>query len=187
MKMKTLSIITGILTIILGIFALSMPLRIFLGFGWILGILLIANGIEMSVTGFSKKTRNIWQGILGILVAIGGILLIANGISRFFTDLMLAYLIGIVIIISSIGMIANAISTFKESKGRAILLIICGILGIILGVGAVTHPILTMFSAGVIIGMNIIIQGINFIVFGFAAKKVAEKVEEAAAAEEGTN
>jgi len=177
--MKALSIITGILTIILGVFALCMPFRAFLGFGWIFGILLIANGIELSITGFSKKSRNVWQGILGILVGICGIILTANGISRFFTDLMLAYMIGIGIIISSVSMIVNAIVTFKEGKGRAIALIIFGVLGIILGIASIAHPILTMISAGIIIGVSVIMQGINFIVFGFGGKKAkeAEKAE----------
>ena len=71
--MKVFAIITGILTTILGFFAMTMPLRTFLGIGWILGALVLVNGITGAITAFSKKS-DVWQGVFNILIAIGGVM-----------------------------------------------------------------------------------------------------------------
>ena len=44
--LKIIILITGILTVLLGIYTLVRPMRTFLSIGWILGILLFVNGIE---------------------------------------------------------------------------------------------------------------------------------------------
>ena len=67
--MKTLTIITGILTAILGIMAFTMPLRVFLGLGWILGALILVNGVETIIGAFKGK-KDIWQCIFGIIIEI---------------------------------------------------------------------------------------------------------------------
>ena len=59
--MKTIKIImmiTGILTILLGVFTIVRPLRTFLSIGWILGALLLVNGIELVIASLRKKERN---------------------------------------------------------------------------------------------------------------------------------
>ena len=53
--MKTLAIITGILTAILGAIAFAMPLRVFLSLGWIFGALILVNGVETIIRAFSGK------------------------------------------------------------------------------------------------------------------------------------
>ena len=45
--MKYITLITGVLTLLLGIYTLVRPMRTFLSIGWILGILLFVNGIEL--------------------------------------------------------------------------------------------------------------------------------------------
>ena len=61
--MKIFAIITGILTAILGCFAISLPLRVFLGIGWILGALVLVNGITGAITAFSKKKHGFLQQV----------------------------------------------------------------------------------------------------------------------------
>ena len=65
--MKTVAMITGILTVVLGIYTLVRPLRTFLSIGWILGILLFVNGIELVIVSLSKKKKEIGACILGVL------------------------------------------------------------------------------------------------------------------------
>ena len=50
--MKYITLITGVLTLLLGIYTLVRPMRTFLSIGWILGILLFVNGIELSYIHF---------------------------------------------------------------------------------------------------------------------------------------
>ena len=46
---KTITLITGIMTVLLGFYAVVQPMRTFLAIGWILGMLLLVNGIELVV------------------------------------------------------------------------------------------------------------------------------------------
>ena len=56
--LKIIILITGILTVLLGIYTLVRPMRTFLSIGWILGILLFVNGIELVALSLSKERRN---------------------------------------------------------------------------------------------------------------------------------
>ena len=47
--LKYLTLITGVLTLLLGVYTLVRPMRTFLAIGWILGILLFVNGIELVI------------------------------------------------------------------------------------------------------------------------------------------
>lgn len=53
--LKIIILITGILTVLLGIYTLVRPMRTFLSIGWILGILLFVNGIELVALSLSKE------------------------------------------------------------------------------------------------------------------------------------
>lgn len=169
--MTILGIITGILICILGFYALSTPFITFLGIGWLLGFLLLANGIESIILGFKKEKKDIWKIILGAILAILGLLLAFNGMQRFLTDVAVAFLIGDCIIISGINQIIVGAKLCKVSKGTGILSIVCGVLSIIIGLMALGHPFLTMISVGYIIGFCIIFQGINLVVLAIGKKK----------------
>ena len=56
--LKYLTLITGVLTLLLGVYTLVRPMRTFLAIGWILGILLFVNGIELVILSLSKERRN---------------------------------------------------------------------------------------------------------------------------------
>ena len=168
--MKVFAIITGILTAILGFFAIAMPLRVFLGIGWLLGALLLANGISGTIHAFSKK-HDIWQGIFNILIATCGGIILFNTFSRVMTDMFLAYLAGFVIIVYGVNMFLSAIQNIKESTAMGVIGIICGVLSIVAGVFSIMHPVLTMISLGYIIGFEVIMQGVNMIVLALSVKK----------------
>ena len=57
--LKIIILITGILTVLLGIYTLVRPMRTFLSIGWILGILLFVNGIELVALSLSKEKKEI--------------------------------------------------------------------------------------------------------------------------------
>lgn len=169
--MTILGIITGILICILGAYAFATPFVTFLGIGWLLGFLLMANGIESVIIGCKKEKKDIWKIVLGVVVAILGLVLICNGIQRFLADVMVAYMIGASIIVSGINQIIVGSKLCKVSKGTGILSIVCGVLSVIIGLLAFGHPILTMISVGYIIGFCVMLQGINLIVMSVCGKK----------------
>ena len=55
--LKIIILITGILTVLLGIYTLVRPMRTFLSIGWILGILLFVNGINLWLSLYLKKRK----------------------------------------------------------------------------------------------------------------------------------
>ena len=175
--MKALTIITGVLTAILGIIAFTMPLRVFLGLGWILGVLILINGIETIIRAFSGK-KDIWQCIFGIIIAIGGGTILFNTACRVMTDAILAYLAGFIIIAYGISAIVSGCRNMKKSKSMGIIAIICGVLSILDGAFSVMHPVITMITLGYIIAFNVIMQGINMIVIAVSVGKEAEVEKE---------
>lgn len=159
---KALFIVTGILTIILGIYAMCVPFATFLGLGWVLGALLLIGGIELIVA--AKK--DVWQIILGVLVSIAGCVILFNVFQRFLTDLLLACIVDIAVMAYGISLIVSGVKCLKTSKGSGILSIICGVLAIVLGALSAAHPFITMITIGLIIAFCLVIQGINLIVTG---------------------
>lgn len=163
--LKYLTLITGVLTLLLGVYTLVRPMRTFLAIGWILGILLFVNGIELVILSLSKEKKEIGR-ILGVLEGLAGIVLLFSGIQRFITDVMAAYLVGAIILIYGIFQIAGGAKVYKTSKGKGILSIVCGVLSVIVSIISFTHPVLTMISAGYMIAFSVLMQGINMIVLG---------------------
>ena len=106
--LKIIILITGILTVLLGIYTLVRPMRTFLSIGWILGILLFVNGIELVALSLSKEKKEIGACILGVLEGLAGIILLFSGIQRFITDVMAAYMVGAVILIYGISRLSAA-------------------------------------------------------------------------------
>lgn len=128
--LKYLTLITGVLTLLLGVYTLVRPMRTFLAIGWILGILLFVNGIELVILSLSKEKKEIGACILGVLEGLAGIILLFSGIQRFITDVMAAYMVGAIILIYGIFQIAGGTKVYKTSKGKGILSIVCGVLSI---------------------------------------------------------
>lgn len=168
---KIVAMITGVLTVLLGIYTIVRPLRTFLSVGWILGVLLLVNGIELVVISMSKEKKKIGAIVLGVLEAIGGLILLFSGVQRILTDITAAYLVGLCILVYGIYQIINGTKIYKESKGKGVLGIICGILSILISLMSFTHPILTMFSVGYMIAFSILMQGINMIVLAVSIGK----------------
>ena len=114
--LKYLTLITGVLTLLLGVYTLVRPMRTFLAIGWILGILLFVNGIELVILSLSKEKKEIGGCILGVLEGLAGIILLFSGIQRFITDVMAAYLVGASILVYGIFQIVGGTKVYKTSK-----------------------------------------------------------------------
>lgn len=171
--MKTAGIITGVLMVILGFCSIFMPMRTFLGIGWLVGTLILIYGIQQIIDGVKHKEKRVTHILLGVLGAAVGALILFNGAQRLLTDIMLAYIIGGYILISGIFQIVFGCKLYKVDKGSGVLKIICGVIGIIAGLVSLAHPVLTMFSVGYIIAFTLISQGISILILAFGTKKTS--------------
>lgn len=174
--MKALATITGIATAILGVYGMCVPLRVFLGLGWIIGAMYLFHGISLVIAAFQKK-KDVWQGILGGLVSVFGLIMLCNVGMRFMNDMMMAYFAGLSVISCGVCILVAGFNTWKESKGKAVLNILCGILSILGGIFAFLHPVLTMISVGYIICFNVLVQGISMIAWAIAYKAPEKMIE----------
>ncbi|MDD3238501.1 MAG: DUF308 domain-containing protein [Lachnospira sp.] len=161
---KTITLVTGIITVLLGIYAVVTPLRTFLAIGWILGILFLMNGVELVIAALSKEKKEVGTCIIGVIEGIVGLMLLFSGVQRFLTDVAATYLVGGSLLIYGIFQIVKGVKKCQESKSKGILGIICGALGVLAGILAFTHPIITMISVGYMIAFSILMQGINMTV-----------------------
>lgn len=162
--MKTVGIVLGVITALVGVYALCVPLSVFLGITWVIAILIIVNGVESIADGATGANKNVGKIVLGSLVTLGGVLLLFNGLLRFMTDLLMVYLIGGALIIYGIFQIVSGWKARKIFKNRAVVSIICGAISVIGGILAFGHPMLTMISVGYIIAFNLVMQGVNMII-----------------------
>ncbi len=160
-----LSLLVGILSILMGILCLKYP------FGAAFGVEIFASwtfiilGIVAVCTAIFGNQSNgrVWTAVLGILMAIAGGAMLAyplvGGVS-------LAYVFGIF----AIGMgIAKFIGGWKiNDTSTKWLTILSGVASVILGVLVFMYPVL---SLGVLLGCELIFDGIALIAFAFARKR----------------
>lgn len=62
---KVLAVVTGVPTGLIGLYAMFAPFQTFLGIGWVLGILLLVNGIETVIETFKGGEKDIWKSSPG--------------------------------------------------------------------------------------------------------------------------
>ncbi len=175
--MKIVGTIIGVITAIIGLFAFAMPFRAFLAIGWMVGAMLVVNGIEMVILGFSKEKKDGWKIALGVLYAIGGMIILFSGIQRLLTDVMIVYMIGFCLVFNGISQVIGGIGSKKKGTKTNVLFIICGVLSAIVGLLAVTHPFLSMISVGYVIGMSLVMQGINMVILVWTLGKLKKEME----------
>ena len=140
--MKIVTIILGILMAICGISCICTPVMTFLEAGYFLVILLLVYGIAAIVKAVAQKEYGM-PFLFGILSTVLGIVwFLMQGV------------VGIVLSFRQ-----------KKLKGKGwIGTLILGVLGVLLGLYSLAHPLLLAFTFGVLVGMYFIECGVNMIV-----------------------
>lgn len=169
--MNILVIILGILLILCGSSCIFTSLLTFMQTGYFLMVLLLIYGIAGIIKAISSKEYDtnfafsIISVLAGIIIAcVPGLALMTDGILLY---IMAGWFIlqGIVSLIVSIK--------FKGAAGgkKWIWGLILGIVGILLGLYTIIHPMLLAFTMGILIGVYFIESGINMIVLSSQASK----------------
>ncbi len=179
---KVCMIILGVLVVIGGIFCIARPGMTFLSLVWFIGIMMFAYALEAIMTYSTRKKlglANGWSLFSAILACICGILIIVSGYAELVAAEMLLYILfgwliatGILTICGAFGLKSLPepdVEIVEALAGKWWIHLIFGILLIIAGIFGFVHPFVAAFTIGMIVGIEIIISGINMIAAALAS------------------
>lgn len=165
-----IELIEGILLIILGLFSFTSPDRVLSGFVIFFGLIALCIGILDIIfyvrteehMGFAP-TISLISGCLSVLVGL--ILLVYPGAIKWAFALFFP-----------MWFIAHCISRLSQlpmirvwtSKGHYYFIMIVNIIGLCLGVLMLIRPVITLISLGYLLGIDLILLGIDSIILAFS-------------------
>ena len=152
----------GAMTIALSVFALAFPAITFVSVVWILAAVLFFVGIEEIIVGIFAPGKSRWSSIgLGVLVLIFAGIAMSYPIAAAIT---IVVFIGIAFLINGIARIVQGFTGKHSGIVRAFLIGV-GIMAVALSVAVLASPLFGARLAGIIIGVGLLITGIQM-VFG---------------------
>lgn len=169
--MNILMIVLGILLILCGGSCIFTPMLTFMQSGYFLVALLLIYGIAGIIKAISSKEYGA-NFAFSIISVIAGIVVACVPGLKLMTDGILLYIMAVWFIIQGIVSLTASIK-FKGAEGgkKWIWGLIFGIIGILLGLYSMFHPLLLAFTTGILIGVYFIESGINMIVLSSQANK----------------
>ena len=167
------AIALGIFLIIVGGIAIARPFFATVAATLFLGVLLLLKGIFQIVHSFQTNIRgNFWLKFLGGLIySLGGLLIMFNPLPSL---IALTLVVGISILVASIFQVILAFELRPAPHWDWVLL--SGVLGIIIGI-LVWHqwPENSPWAIGLLLGINLIFDGLAMILFASAARKALKE------------
>ncbi len=179
--LKVLAIILGVIMIAGGIYCLALPEITYFVLGYVLGVLMIMEGIERLVIWFKRDRgtdQSVWTMLSAIFSLIMGIVLVGSDILKLIVADFVLYMgiawvicLGIIRImhafqIRKLHKAAVAAGGDTEIGGSWWVALILGILLLICGIIAFFTPSIAAITLGIMIGVMLIISGMNMIHFG---------------------
>ena len=160
----------GIIAIILSILVFVHPQMTIVSIIYILGIILIIVGLEKIITGIFESSKSRWGTVgLGVLALIFGIIVVAFPVS---TAIFAIFIAGIGLLFAGISHVISGIGE-KQSpgwvKGAKVGV---GALAIILSFFVMFSPFLGAALLSLIIGVALLILGIEIIAVGIKGSRV---------------
>lgn len=139
------------------------PLRTFLASGYALMVLLLVYGVAGIVKSIAAKEYGV-NFAFSIISVIAGLVMVFLPGLPLMADGMLIYIMAVWFILQGIMSIVLSVKLKGANGGKKwIWGLVLGILGIILGLYSLFHPILLALTTGILIGVYFIVSGINMI------------------------
>jgi uncharacterized membrane protein HdeD (DUF308 family) len=169
--LRAVQIGLGILTIALSIFALAFPSVTYISVVWILAVVLFFVGIEEILVGIFSPRKSRWSTIgLGVLVIIFAAIAMSYPVAAAIT---IVVFVGIAFLINGIARIIEGFSGKHSGASRAFLIGV-GIMAIVLSAAVLLSPFFGATLAGIIIGIGLLITGIQMIFTGIQGRRRAQ-------------
>lgn len=181
--MRILTIVTGVILALTGVWCFANPGTTFLALAFVLGIVMIICGISEGFTYVSMKKKGIvhmWVLEEAVLSVLLGITVLANQLA---TDAMVPVFFGLWVIFSGVVRIIGGIALKGQVTHKGWLwTLILGVMGIIIGTYCFYNPVVAGFEIVILVGMTFMLQGINICSVGIQMphKSHKKKMEEAA-------
>lgn len=179
---RVLTAILGVLTIIAGFFCLMWPGLTYTSLVWMIGIVMIVDGIANIISWSDRRDLGLADGwsLAGAIVSIlFGIVLVVSNLMQVVMDVFVAYMVAAWLFIYGIIRIVMAFKLRSARKAlgsgvdavaprwgwvlcMGILMVICGIIGFF-------NPMSMMLAVGVVAGIAIVIFGADLIMMAVVA------------------
>lgn len=167
-------VVLGVLTIVMGVFAMMSPLLSGLGVSIMIGIPLVIGGVARTISAF--RAGSFGQGALafigGILTFVAGIVLVFRpGVGLATMTLML----GVYLLVDGVSGSLLAFHVRPE-KGWGWMLI-SGAMGVLLGIMLLKEwPVSGLWAIGTLVGINLLFSGFSIVTIGLAARGVTKRL-----------
>ena len=168
---RTMFLFRGLAAIVFGVLTLVWPGISLSALVLMFGIFAVISGVSMIVAAIRNREEQHWGVLLfeGILGALAGVVaLIWPGI----TALAFLYLLAAWAIITGILEFVAPLA-YPMSGGRAVLMVLSGVLSVVFGVLIAAQPSSGLLAVVWLIGVYAIIVGIAYVAVYFEARSAA--------------
>jgi uncharacterized membrane protein HdeD (DUF308 family) len=159
----------GLIAVILSIYIIAYPARATVSILYIFSIVLLVIGIGQVLSGiFIKRKSRLASIALGIIVIILAITLLAYPVG---TTVIAVILLAIALLFVGIERIVHGVGN-KERRGWARAFSIgVGVIAIAVSIAIMVSPVFGARLVGVIVGVALLIIGIEMIIAGITGKR----------------
>ena len=172
-----LFILSGVLSVLFGLFAVFWPGLTVSILVHIFGLFIVAIGVAWLVMSFADmKTNRVWwlSALLAIFAVVAGIYLLANPST---TITIFVILVATVVFARAlVDLIGASYAGDASSRWMWILL---GVLGVVFGVVILVYPKSATTAFVWVVGLYAVIRGIADIIYAFRVKKNVKKLVKA--------
>lgn len=168
--MRILTIVSGILMVLTGVFCFMNPGQTFLSLAFIVGAVMVLNGTIHALAYFigrglyNRGDNNGWILTDALITLLLGILILCN---QLIVDIAIPLVFGMWMLVSGILRIEAATHINKERKlSNFRVTMITGILTVMVGIFGFINPLVVWMTTAVLLGMFLVMQGINIIELG---------------------
>ena len=168
--MRVLTIISGALMILAGVFCFMNTGQTFLAMAFIIGIVMVLNG-GIHILGYimgrglnNRGDNNGWILVDGVVTLMLGVLVLAN---QLVADASIHMVFGMWLLVSGVLRLeASSRINFRNKKKNFVITFVTGLLTTLLGIFGFVNPLVAFVSTIVLLGMFMLMQGINTIELG---------------------
>ena len=168
--MRILTIISGILMVLTGAFCLMNPGQTFLSLAFVVGLIMVLNGLIHALAYFigrglhNRGDNNGWILADALLTLLLGILILCN---QLVADTAIPLVFGMWMLVAGILRIEASTHIDKERKRSNFrTTMITGILTVLVGLFGFINPLVQWMTTAVLLGIFLVMQGVNVIELG---------------------